>query len=48
MMKLLEFKRRGKGNKKPKIPWYSEDCILLRKQFTGIFKLLQKDPKMHI
>ena len=47
-MKLLAFKKRGKVNKKPKIPCYSEDCTLLRKQFTGISKLLQKDPKTDI
>ena len=32
-------------NKKPKIPWYSKSCTLLRKQFTRIAKILQKDPK---
>ena len=34
-----------KENKKPREPWYSEKCSLLRKQFTRIAKLLQKDPK---
>ena len=43
--KTLTVKRRGKVNKKPKKPWYSENCALLRKQFTRIAKLLQKDPK---
>ena len=32
-------------NKKPKKPWYSENCNLLRKHFTRIAKLLQKDSK---
>ena len=31
--------------KLPKKPWYSKNCTLLRKQFTRIAKLLQKDPK---
>ena len=29
--KALRFKKRGKVNKKPQKPWYSENCSLLRK-----------------
>ena len=43
--KALRIKKRAKVNKKPKKSWYSENCTLLRKQFTRIAKLLQKDPK---
>ena len=42
--KTLRIKKRGKVKVKPKKLWYS-DCTLLRKQFTRITKLLQKDPK---
>ena len=38
----LRIKERVKVNKKPKKPWCSENCTLLRKQFTRIAKLLQK------
>ena len=43
--KTLRIKKRGKVNKKPKKPWHSENCTLLRKQFTRVAKLLQKDSK---
>ena len=43
--KTLRIKKRGKVNKKPKKPWYSKNCTLLRKQFTRIAKLLQNHPK---
>ena len=43
--KTLRIKNSGKVNKKPKKPWYSKNCNLLRKQFTRIAKPLQKDPK---
>ena len=43
--KTLGIKKRGKVNKKPKKPWYRENCTLLRKQSTRIAKILQKDPK---
>ena len=36
----LRIKKRSKVNKKPKKPWYSENCTLLRKQFTRIARLL--------
>ena len=36
----LRIKKRSKMNKKPKKPWYSENCTLLRKQFTRIARLL--------
>ena len=42
----LRIKKRSKMNKKPKKPWYSENCTLLRKQFTellGSFKRIQKN-----
>ena len=42
--KTLRIKKRVKVNTKPKKLWYSENCTLLRKQFTRIAKLLQKDP----
>ena len=32
-------------NKEPKKPCYSENCTLLRKQFTRVATLLQKNPK---
>ena len=36
----LRIKKRSKVNKKPKKPWYSENCTILRKQFTRIARLL--------
>ena len=41
----LRIKKRSKVNKKPKKPWYSENCTLLRKEFIRSARLLQKDPK---
>ena len=38
--KTLRNNKRGKVNKKPRKPWYSENCSLLGKQFTRIAKLL--------
>ena len=46
--KILRIKRRGKENKKPQKPWYSDNRILLRRLiqfFNRMTKLLQKDPK---
>ena len=43
--KTLRIKKRGQVNKRPKSPWYGENCTLLRKQFTTIASLLRKDPK---
>ena len=43
--KTLRIKKRGKVNKKPKKPWHSENCTLLREEFTRVAKLLQKYSK---
>ena len=41
---IMEFKK-NKTKKKSKNTWYSENCTCLKKPFTRIAKLLQKDPK---